>query len=381
MRGDIPAFFSQLRYKVLFFIVLLSLFSLLVSCNGNSSKINTQSNEVNNIEKGILDEAKKEIQPNSSQADSVDDKSTRLNDDENSKNEEFFFPEEGVRPVAVMIDNQGTKCLPQGGIDKAQVIYEIIVEGGLTRLMPIFWGAEADLLIGPVRSSRHYFLDYAMEHDAIYVHFGWSPKAIEDIRKLKINNIDGVGSGGSIFWDLTNDKNNWQDSYTSMEKIQEYSSKAGYSKSAKKDMVFTYNKEDTDLADGVKAENIFIKYSSSYDCGYTYDAVTGLYKRFKEGQPQMERVTRKQLMAKNIIVQRVKNYNIEGDKEGRQNLDTVGSGSGMYITLGKVINIKWSKSNRSSATKYTDENGNEISLNPGQTWVQIVPVNAKITIE
>ena len=95
----------------------------------------------------------------------------------------------------------------------------------------------------------------------------------------------------------------------------------------------------------------------------------------------MERVTGKQLMAKNIIIQRVKNYDIKGDKEGRQNLDTVGSGSGMYITRGKAINIKWSKSSRSSATKYTDENGNEISLNPGQTWVQIVPINAKITFE
>ncbi|HHV66017.1 MAG TPA: DUF3048 domain-containing protein [Peptococcaceae bacterium] len=279
-----------------------------------------------------------------------------------------------------MIDNQGTKCLPQGGLDKAQVIYEIIVEGGLTRLMPIFWGVEPNL-VGPVRSSRHYFLDYAMEHDAIYVHFGWSPRAIEDIRKLKINNIDGVGSGGSIFWDLTNDVNNWQDSYTSMEKIQNYSSKAGYSKSTEKDLVFTYNKEDIELINGVKAENIFIKYSASYNCSYTYDVTTGLYKRFKEGQPQVERVTGKQLMVKNIIIQRVKNYDIKGDTEGRQELDTVGSGSGMYITLGKAINIKWSKSKRNSATQYTDENGNEISLNPGQTWVQIVPVNAKVIVE
>ncbi|WP_243467285.1 DUF3048 N-terminal domain-containing protein [Acetivibrio straminisolvens] len=72
-----------------------------------------------------------------------------------------------------MIDNQGTICLPQGGLSQAQVIYEVIVEGGITRFMPVFWGQKTEL-IGPVRSARHYFLDYAMEHDAIYVHIGWS---------------------------------------------------------------------------------------------------------------------------------------------------------------------------------------------------------------
>jgi len=381
MKGDSPAFLSQLTCKAASFLVLFLLFSLLVSCSANSNETSNQSNEISNdIEDKLSDEANKEVLTDNSKADGADDKSTDLNGAGENEAETFVFPEKGVRPIAVMIDNQGTKCLPQGGLDKAQVIYEVIVEGGLTRLMLIFWGNEASL-IGPVRSARHYFLDYAMEHDAIYVHYGWSPRAIEDIRNLKINNIDGVGSGGSIFWDLTNDKNNWQDSYTSMEKIQSFSAKAGYRKSTDRDLVFAYNKEDIELVDGVKAENVFIKYSSSYNCSFTYDAATGLYKRFKEGQPQMERVTGKQLMAKNIIIQRVKNYNIAGDSEGRQDLDTVGSGSGMYITRGKAINIKWSKSKRNSATQYTDENGNEISLNPGQTWVQIVPLNAKITFE
>ncbi|MDO8685665.1 MAG: DUF3048 domain-containing protein, partial [Clostridiales bacterium] len=169
----------------------------------------------------------------------------------------FTFPVQGVRPFAVMIDNEGTRSLPQGGLYMAQVIYEVIVEGGETRLMPVFWnpadsGAAAiPALIGPVRSSRHYFLDYIMELDAIYIHFGWSPMAKSDISKYKINNANGVANGGEIFWDLTKDKGNWQDSYTSMEKILWYVGKVKYRTTTNKQAVFNYKNstESDDLSE------------------------------------------------------------------------------------------------------------------------------------
>jgi hypothetical protein len=141
---------------------------------------------------------------------------------------EFIMPEKGVRPIAVMIDNEGTKPLPQGGLEKAQVIYEAVVEFGITRIMAMFWNVAPDM-IGPVRSARHYFLDYSMEHDAIYVHVGWSPMAERDISKYAINNINGIRNGGWIFHDITDDPYNWQDTYTSMDKILQYSKNAGYS--------------------------------------------------------------------------------------------------------------------------------------------------------
>ena len=93
------------------------------------------------------------------------------------------------RTIAVMIDNVGD-ARPQAGLNEAYMVYEIIVEGKLTRLMALFKDVDLDK-IGPVRSSRHYFLDYALENDAIYVHFGWSPQAQSDIRKLGVNNING----------------------------------------------------------------------------------------------------------------------------------------------------------------------------------------------
>lgn len=101
------------------------------------------------------------------------------------------------RPIAVMIDNH-SDAWPQAGLQKAYMVYEIVVEGGETRLMALFKGADVPK-IGPVRSARHYFLDYAMENDAIYTHFGESPQADSDIKKYTINEIDGIAEDGTTF--------------------------------------------------------------------------------------------------------------------------------------------------------------------------------------
>ncbi len=290
----------------------------------------------------------------------------------------FILPAEGIRPIAVMIDNEGTRSLPQGGLDQAQVIYEIIVEGGETRLMPLFWGVSPQM-IGSVRSSRHYFLDYSMENDAIYVHFGWSPMAKSDISTLKINNINGVSNGGEIFWDLTKDKGNWQDSYTSMQNISDFIKKVKYRTTTDKKVNFSYNRSYVEPVSDKQAGKITVRYSGTYTCGYEYDSLTKSYMRFRKGEPQIERVTGKQLAAANIIIQFTDNYTIKGDKAGRQEVRTVGSGKGYFITYGKAVSIKWSKSDRRAPTKYTDDAGNPILLNPGQTWIQVVPVNGRVT--
>ena len=94
------------------------------------------------------------------------------------------------RPIAVMIDNHN-QAWPQAGMNQAYLVYEAVVEGGETRLMALFKGVTVDK-IGPVRSSRHYFLDYAMENDSIYAHYGWSPQAESDIKQYNINNLNGI---------------------------------------------------------------------------------------------------------------------------------------------------------------------------------------------
>jgi hypothetical protein len=294
--------------------------------------------------------------------------------------DDYSLPFAGMRPMAVMIDNQGSRVLPQGGLDKAQIVYEVIVEGGLTRLMPVFWGTEPEM-IGPVRSARHYFLDFSMEYDAIYVHYGGSPQAGDDIKKLKQQEIDGMYLGLDVFWDLTKDLGNWQDSYTSMEKLEKHAEKKKYHDTANVNFPFTYNDTGTDIVPaGDNAATITLKYPSMTS-KYEYDSTTGMYKRFRYGKEHMERVTGKQLEAKNIIVLYVPNWDIKGDYAGRQDMDTTGSGNGYYVSCGKVVKLKWSKESRRAQTKYTYENGDPLVLNRGQTWIQVMPVKAKVTIE
>ena len=141
------------------------------------------------------------------------------------------------RPIAVMIDNH-KGALPQGGLNNAYMVYEIIVEGGESRLMALFKGQDLEK-IGPVRSARHYFLDYALENDAIYVHFGWSPQAESDISDLDVNNINGIFESETSFW-RTRDKSAPHNVATSTEKILEIAETKGYRQTSTKESVLNY---------------------------------------------------------------------------------------------------------------------------------------------
>ncbi|MCX8129310.1 MAG: DUF3048 domain-containing protein [Clostridia bacterium] len=346
------------RKNLTILIVLLVIITYLSACDNDKSSVSKNTSTKPETSKvSTAEEQTNSVQPEKK---------------EDAKKNDFVFPIDGIRPMAVMIDNEGNRPLPQGGLYKAQVIYEIIVEGGVTRLMPVFWNTEPEM-IGPVRSSRHYFIDYAMEHDAIYVHFGYSPQALSDLKKFKINNVNGVANGGEVFWDLTKDRYNWQDSYTSPQKVSAYTKRVKYRTTTDKKSVFSFNTEDTALVDGQKAEKILVKYSNDYKCSYVYDTATSMYMRFRKDKPHTDRITKDQLSAKNIIIQYVGNNRIKGDTKDRQELGNVGKGKGLFITNGKVIEITWSKASRTAPTKYNDTNGNAIRLNPGQTWIQIVP--------
>lgn len=286
--------------------------------------------------------------------------------------EDFIVPDSSVRPVAVMIDNQGDRVLPQGGINQAQIVYEILVEGNITRYMAFFWGTMPEM-IGPVRSSRHYFLDYAMEYDAFYTHVGGSTYAKNDIRKLKINNIDGMVHG-KAFWDLTQDKKNWQDTYTSKERIENQIIASKYRTEPKKTFPFKYHDDLVIPENGEKALEISIKFAKSgMNCGFIFNSETNLYERLRLEKPHIERNTNEQVKAANIIIAKIASPLIPGDKEGRRNLKNIGSGEGLYITGGKAVPIKWAKTARDAQTTFTFEDGKPVVLNKGQTWIEVVP--------
>jgi hypothetical protein len=275
------------------------------------------------------------------------------------------------RPLAVMIDNDNKDAWPHSGLDKAYLIYEISVEGGSTRFLALY-NSKSEAAIGPVRSSRHYFLDYALEHDAIYIHYGWSPKAQADIPALGINNINGVmGSDSGSFWRESKFQGDYHSAFTSIEKINETVNKKGY-KTEKTKSPLKFNEKDMEI-NGEAASIIRIPYASFYRVSYEYDSENAVYKRYMNGSAH----TMKDgidITAKNVIVLEVPSSSL-GDGSARIELYNTGAGKGYYFTMGKYINIIWEKSSRTGDTVYKDQSGNEIILNPGQTWVLMTPKN------
>ena len=160
-----------------------------------------------------------------------------------------------TRPIAVMIDNH-IDAMPQAGLEQADLIYELLVEGGETRLMIVL--KDKDLSkVGPIRSSRHDFLDYALENDAIYVHYGWSPKAKSDISTLKVNNINGIFESTSNFW---RDKGKYapHNAVTKTDNIWKIAKRKKYSTTTSKEPVLNYVVDEVDLEEGQIAETVTI---------------------------------------------------------------------------------------------------------------------------
>lgn len=305
---------------------------------------------------------------------------TEIEIPEVTPNEFYKMATSNVRPVAVMIDNDSEAARPQIGLESAYIVYEVVVEGGVTRFMALFKDYRLEK-IGPVRSSRHYFLDYALENDAIYAHAGWSPMAQTDIPKLGVNNINGLlGGDDKCFWrDNTYDKT-YHNYYTSIKALSERAkSVKGYSLTTNSKLL-EFSKNDA-TPEGDDCTSVDFKYSNKYRVGFTYNPDEAVYERYINGKKHTSQ-TGDVLTAKNIIIYNVANYDLnDGQKKGRQNLNNIGNGEGWYISLGKVQKITWSKQKRTNKTVYKTEDGKDLIVNPGITYIQIIPQNSNINIK
>lgn len=284
-----------------------------------------------------------------------------------------------ARPIAVMIDNH-KDAWPQAGLNKAYLVYEIVVEGGETRLMALFKGVDVDK-IGPVRSSRHYFLDYAMENDAIYTHYGWSPQAESDISTYKINNINGITESEKSFW-RAKGKSSPHNVATSTADILKIAEAKKYKTTSTKKSVLNYTTEEINLENAIEANTITIPHSNLQTVRYEYDSVNKVYKRYARNKAQTDWDTGDMVTTKNIIVTFCDSYTLNDvENKGRQGLYNIGTFDGYYITNGKAIKIKCTKGERNLQTKYEDLQGNEIKVNDGNTWINICPKDADVVIK
>lgn len=284
------------------------------------------------------------------------------------------------RPFAVMINNINVARPLQSGLQDAYIVYEIIVEGGITRYMALFLDQNT-ARIGSVRSARHYYLDYAMENDAIYVHHGQSDQAYDDFQRLALDRIV-----------VDNNKTGWRDKslkvssehtlFTSIDKLKNGIGKKRTVRNKK--LLLNYSPDSLNLKDfenSKQANNVAIRYSNNTTTSYVYDENNKVYKRFVNNKEHKDYVTKEQYTVKNIITYQVHNYNLnDGSGKGRQGLDNIGSGTGYFISEGVAVPITWEKTSRDQQTVYKYENGKELVVNDGNTFIQIQPKGEALTI-
>lgn len=287
-----------------------------------------------------------------------------------------------TRPYAVMVNNIAA-ARPTAGLQDAYIVYEIVVEGGITRYLALFKDVDV-AKIGSVRSSRHYYLDYAMENDAIYTHFGWSYVAEKQIPQLGINNVNGYTTEGYAFWrDTSLNRAYEHTAFTSTAKIAEAVKKRGYRTELNKDLLLNYSADEIDLSQmtGAKTANdVSIVYSGYQTASYKYDATNKVYVRSSGGKVDTDLTTKKNITVKNIITYQVEDVSYNGDAKLRD-LKNIGSGTGYYISNGYAVPITWEKNARDAQTVYKYQDGTEITVNDGNTFIQIQPKGKNLTIK
>lgn len=311
-------------------------------------------------------------------------------DKEVKKNEEVKQEEKKVniidvnsdtRPYAVMINCHG-EALPQAGLDNAYMVYELMVEGGITRMMALFKDVDVSK-IGSVRSARTQYLDYVYENDAIYAHAGGAQDALNRIASEGINDVDVDGQYG--FRDTTLNRAWEHKLFTSTDLIKQGVNNRGYRITTEVHSLLNYSADEIDLSsyEGSSiANNISIKYSDYRTSNYVYDSENKVYLRKMNNTDNVDLVTGKQYTVKNIIIYGI-NYSGYCDHGycAYVKIDNVGSGEGYYVSDGYSIPIIWSKSGKNEKTIYkVKATGEELKVNDGNTYIQIYPTSGNLNI-
>lgn len=278
------------------------------------------------------------------------------------------------RPYAIQFNNFKT-VKNQWGIGQADIVYECLVEGGLTRLLGIGENFHGDKL-GSVRSARHYFVSILEEYDAIYIHYGKTKYATSKMKKLGTDHMDGTeGIGTTVYYRDKNIKAP-HNAFTSLERIQKGIEKSKFRTELDKNYEphFKFFEDDTDLISDISAQLVNVRFSGASKPYFEYNSEDKLYYRFQFGDVHKDSLTGEQLTFKNIIIQFVKEWDI--DKNGYQTMDLEkAKGEGYYITNGKLSRITWQKKEASSWMRYYNEAGEELTINPGKTFIILFPNN------
>jgi len=307
------------------------------------------------------------------------------------------------RPMGVMIENH-TDARPQSGISSADVVYEAVAEGGITRFLNIFYCHDAKF-IGPVRSARIYFINFLQEYglNPLYVHVGGANTdgpadalgAIDTLGWAGYNDLNQFSVPFPIFWrdyDRLPNRATEHTVYSATQKLWDFAaSKRRLTNVDKKGVAWNkgftlwkFKDDEKTLDRGQEGKKISFgfwnSFASDYAVVWTYHQQSNSYTRENGGAPHLDKNTNKPLEAKNIIVMFAKESPAnDGYPGGHILYKNIGTGDGILFQNGQALPLTWSKKDVTSHTIFTNEKGAEISLVRGKIFVEVLPIGNKVT--
>ncbi len=281
-------------------------------------------------------------------------------------------------PIAVMVDDSFA-ARPQSGFSQASVVWQAPAEGGIPRYMMIF--AEGDpASVGPVRSARLYFVQWASEWKAVYVHVGGSPQAMALLRAKgqgqAVYNADEYRWGGTYLW-RTTDRFAPHNVYSDGKHLRSLAKRVGATTTAGK--AAWQFADDALLEARPNGARIDIAYPQN-KIGYRYDRATNTWRRYVGGKVQVDRADKKAVAPKNVVVMQVRFGSLGPGQHGRLEAANVGSGPAWIATNGTVIRGTWKKASATAPTRFFDRSGNAVTLTRGQTFVQVIPPGTPLKV-
>ncbi|MDZ4720969.1 MAG: DUF3048 domain-containing protein [Roseiflexaceae bacterium] len=286
------------------------------------------------------------------------------------------------RPYVVMIDNH-PNAYPQSGLDKATVVFEALAEFGLTRFMAVYApGISPDVTrIGPVRSTRLYFAQWALPLGAVYVHAGGSPQGLALVESSQlIMNVDALFRANGNYFSRDDRRVAPHNLYTSTSNLDQAAA-SGNAQPIRSDVGFLF-KAEAPVAQRPVAQILTYFFLYSEDAaGWVYDPASNSYSRLRRGKPAIDAESGAQLRAKNVVVMEVKEAPITGDEKGRIEQQVVGSGKARVFVDGIEREITWHKDTPESPLLFLDGSNQEIQFNIGQIWIVALPTldNLKVS--
>lgn len=276
------------------------------------------------------------------------------------------------RPIAVMINNE-RKARPQSGLSKADMLIEVLAEGGITRIVAIYQ-SQMDYTgdVGPVRSIRPYLIELGESYGAVLAHAGASNDGYFILQRQHKEHLDEITNAGAYFWRDSSRKAP-HNLYTNLDKLLQGSEKKGYSLTADVPVLSFQQEGTTSSASSLvkeSAEKIDITfYKSSAAVAYQYDANQHNYMRYVDGDPHVDKVTDEPLRADNVIVAEAAVQVL--DDKGRLAVDLETTGEAVWFNKGQAVKGTWMR-NGSGPIQFAVD-GKLVEMGAGVTHLLIVP--------